>query len=64
MIGNAAGEIDRRLTVRPSCAAAVRSGVQLGEQEFYLADIVAACARPSSDGEPVALDRLYRYTGL
>jgi Uma2 family endonuclease len=49
MIGNAAGEIDRRLAVRPSCAAAVRCGVRLGEQDFYLADVVATCAPPSSE---------------
>ena len=49
MIGNAGGEIDRRLTVRPSCGAAVRSGIWLGEQDFYLADVVATCAPPSSE---------------
>jgi hypothetical protein len=54
MIGNAAGEIDRRLAVRPSCAAAVRSGVRLGEHDFYLADVVATCAphRPMSPDHP------------
>ena len=111
MIGNAAGEIDRRLAVRPSCAAVadpflvveilseadpdrwalikVHDYAALASvQEIWLIDgrrrhveqwwrsaedrwIVrlpltgsATFDSPSLAGEPVALDRLYRNTGL
>jgi Uma2 family endonuclease len=47
---NVAVEVDRRLESRPSCAAIVEGGIWLGDDNFYVADVVATCAPSSNDG--------------
>ncbi len=47
---NVAVEIDRRLDPSSACSAAVEGGIWLGDDDFYVADVVATCAPPSVDG--------------
>lgn len=49
MVGNAGGEISRRLKGHRPCGAAVIAAVQVDDANVYIADVVATCTLPGKD---------------